>query len=122
MCRVFSWIPLGICARIEEARAALPMGKLVYSDDNIVVTRTDPSSGDVVVDRYYDVSPVDGLADSTTPYETVSLREMQGIWEAGKKLALRNISSTPRNLITWVDLDNDGVVDSGEQMAFQHVQ
>ena len=66
----------------------------------------------------YDVSPVDGLADSTTPYETVSLRQMQGIWEAGKKLALRDISSTPRNLITWVDLDNDGVVDSGEQMAF----
>lgn len=93
-------------------------GKLVYSDDNIVVTRTDPTSGDVVVDRYYDVSPADGLADSTTPYETVSLREMQGLWEAGKKLALRDISSTQRNLITWVDLDNDGVVDSGEQIAF----
>jgi len=93
-------------------------GKLVYSDDNIVVTRTDPASGEVVVDRYYDVSPADGLADSTTPYETVSLREMQGLWEAGKKLALRDISSAPRNLITWVDLDNDGVVDSGEQMAF----
>lgn len=93
-------------------------GKLVYGDDNIVVTRTDPSSGDVVVDRYADVSPADGKADSTTPYETVSLREMQGIWEAGKKLALRDISSSPRNLLTWVDLDNDGVVDSGEQMAF----
>ncbi|HEV8619404.1 MAG TPA: hypothetical protein VGQ79_00100, partial [Nitrospiraceae bacterium] len=93
-------------------------GKLVYSDDNIVVTRTDPSSGDVVVDRYADVSPADGLADSTTPYETVTLREMQGIWEAGKKLALRDISSSPRNLFTWVDLDNDGVVDSGEQQAF----
>lgn len=93
-------------------------GKLVYGDDNIVVTRTDATSGDVVVDRYYDVNPVDGVADSVTPYETVSLREMQGIWEAGKKLALRDISSSPRNLITWVDLDNDGVVDSGEQMAF----
>jgi len=93
-------------------------GKLVYGDDNIVVTRTDASSGDVVVDRFADVSPADGLADSTTPYETVSLREMQGIWEAGKKLALRDISSSPRNLITWVDVDNDGVVDSGEQMAF----
>src|ERR1051325_11024826 len=93
-------------------------GKLVYSADNIVVTRTDPSSGDVVVDRYYDVSPVDGLADSATPYETVSCCEMQGIWEAGKKLALRDISSSPRNLITWIDLDNDGVVDANEQMAF----
>lgn len=95
-----------------------PDGKLVYSDDNIVVTKTDPTSGDVVVERYADVNPVDGLADSTTPYETVSLREMQGIWEAGKKLALRDIVSAPRNLITWVDLDNDGVVDTNEQMAF----
>ena len=43
---------------------------------------------------------------------------MQGIWEAGKKLALRDLTASPRNLITWVDADNDGVVDSGEQMAF----
>ena len=104
--------------REDRSGSGAADGKLVYSDDNIVVTRTDPTSGDVVVDRYDDVSPADGLADSTTPYETVSLREMQGLWEAGKKLALRDISSTPRNLITWVDLNNNGVVDSGEQMAF----
>jgi type IV pilus assembly protein PilY1 len=110
--------PFGNLREDRGGSGGAPDGKLVYSDDNIVVTRTDPSSGDVVVDRYADVSPADGLADSTTPYETVSLRQMQGIWEAGKKLALRDISSTPRNLITWVDLDNDGVVDSGEQLAF----
>lgn len=95
-----------------------PDGKLVYSDDNIVKTVLDSSSGSVVVQRFLDVSPMDGLADSTIPYETVSLREMQGIWEAGKKLANRDIASSPRNLITWVDLDNDGVVDTNEQMAF----
>ncbi len=94
-----------------------PDGKLVYTDDNIVQTRMDTASGDVKVDRFVDANG-DGLADSTTPYETVGLREMQGIWEAGKKLALRDISSSPRNLITWVDTDNDGVVDSGEQIAF----
>lgn len=95
-----------------------PDGKLVYDQDNIVKTAIDPISGTVVVQRFLDVSPMDGLADSTTPYEIVSLREMQGIWEAGKKLALRDPVSTPRNLITWVDLDNDGVVDTNEQMAF----
>ncbi len=110
--------PFGNLREDRGGAGGVPDGKLVYSDDNIVVTRTDPSSGDVVVDRYVDVSPMDGLADSVTPYETVSLREMQGIWEAGKKLALRDIASSPRNLITWIDLDNDGVVDSGEQMAF----
>jgi type IV pilus assembly protein PilY1 len=94
-----------------------PDGRLVYTDDNIVQTRLDAATGDVKVDRFVDADG-DGRADSTTPYESVGLREMQGIWEAGKKLALRDISSQPRNLITWVDLDNDGVVDSGEQMAF----
>jgi len=93
-------------------------GKLVYSDDNIVRTVLDSASGSVVVQRFHDTSPMDGMADSTVPYETVSLREMQGIWEAGKILAKRDIASSPRNLITWVDLDNDGVVDTNEQMAF----
>ena len=93
-------------------------GKLVYADDNIVSTRFDSVTGDVMVDRFLDVSPSDGRADSTAPYESVALREMQGVWEAGKKLALRDISTSPRNLITWVDTDNDGVVDSGEQMSF----
>ncbi|HMF84721.1 MAG TPA: hypothetical protein VK598_00040, partial [Nitrospiraceae bacterium] len=109
--------PFGNLREDRSAGGGPADGKLVYSDDNIVVTRTN-SDGDVLVDRYADVSPVDGLADSTTPYETVTLRDMQGMWEAGKKLALRDISASPRNLITWVDLDNDGVVDSGEQMAF----
>src|SRR4029077_2699511 len=113
------WVdPFGNLREDRGGAGGAADGKLVYSDDDIVVTRTDPTSGDVVVDRYADVSPADGLADSTTPYQTVSLREMQGIWEAGKNLALRDISSTPRNLITWVDLNNNGVVDSGEQMAF----
>jgi type IV pilus assembly protein PilY1 len=110
--------PFGNLREDRGGSGGAPDGKLVYSDDNIVVTRTDPATDDVVVDRYYDVSPADGQADSTTPYETVSLRQMQGIWEAGKRLALRDISSSPRNLITWVDLNNNGVVDSGEQMAF----
>jgi type IV pilus assembly protein PilY1 len=109
--------PFGNLREDRSAGGGPADGKLVYDQDNIVVTRTN-SDGDVLVDRYADVSPVDGLADSTTPYETVTLRDMQGLWEAGKKLALRDISASPRNLITWVDLDNDGVVDSGEQMAF----
>ena len=69
-------------------------GKLVYTDDNIVQTRLDTASGDVKVDRFVDADG-DGKADSTTPYETVGLREMQGIWEAGKKLALRDLTGKP---------------------------
>lgn len=91
--------------------------KLVYTDDNIIQFRLDTTTGDVLVDRYAD-SNGDGKADSTSPYETVALRETQGLWEAGRSLALRDLSASPRNIITWVDTDNDGVVDSGEQIAF----
>ncbi|MGH7251939.1 MAG: pilus assembly protein, partial [Nitrospiraceae bacterium] len=43
-------------------------------------------------------------------------KEIQGIWEGGKQLAL--MAASARNLLTWVDTDNDGVVDAGEQIPF----
>ena len=62
-------------------------GRLIYSLDKIVRTRFDTATNNVFVDRYHD-SDGDGKADSVTPYETIGLREMKGIWEAGKRLAL----------------------------------
>ena len=90
-------------------------GRLIYNQDKIVKTRFDTATNNVLVDRYHD-NDGDGKADSTTPYETIGLREMQGIWEAGKRLAL--MASANRTILTWVDLDNDGLVDSGEQLPF----
>lgn len=90
-------------------------GRLVYNQDKIVRTRFDVATNNVYVDRYHDADG-DGKADSTTPYESIGLRDMTGIWEAGKRLALTSPAS--RTLLTWVDLDNDGVVDTGEEMAF----
>jgi type IV pilus assembly protein PilY1 len=90
-------------------------GRLIYTLDKIVRTRFDTATNNVLVDRYHD-SDGDGKTDSTTPYETIGLREMNGIWEAGKRLALT--SPANRTLLTWVDLDNDGLVDSGEQLDF----
>ena len=90
-------------------------GRLIYNQDKIVRTRFDSATNNVFVDRYHD-NDGDGKADSTTPYETVGLREMNGIWEAGERLALT--APANRTLLTWVDLDNDGVVDSGEQLDF----
>ncbi len=101
-----------------------PDGKLVYTDDNIVVTELDPISGDVIVRGYAD-GDGDGKADDPGYYATprtggtvTSLRNMQGIWEAGKKLAKRDLAAKPRNLFTWVDLNNDGIVTASEQIAF----
>lgn len=83
-------------------------GRLVYQSDYIIRTRTDSATGDVLVDRYVDADG-DGRADAATPLMTVGLREVKGIWEAGRQLALT--ASSARKILTWVDRDNDGVVD-----------
>ena len=90
-------------------------GRLIYSLDKIVRTRFDSATNNVLVDRFHD-NDGDGKADSVTPYETIGLREMKGIWEAGKRLALT--AAANRTVLTWVDTDNDGVVDSGEEIPF----
>jgi type IV pilus assembly protein PilY1 len=95
-------------------------GKLVYENDYIVKTRYDnnPNSltyGTVLVDKYGDANG-DGFADdSTTPtISGLALKDILPFWEGGKQLA--NLASSARNLLTWVDIDNDGLVDAGEEM------
>lgn len=90
-------------------------GRLVYQNDNIIRTRFDSSTNSVKVDEYQDTDG-DGMADSTTPFETVGLTQVKPIWEAGRRLALTSPSS--RNILTWVDGNNNGVVDSGEFISF----
>ncbi len=90
-------------------------GRLVYDQDYIVQTKFDSATGSVLVDRFRDVSPADGKPDTVLPFETVPLTDIQSIWEAGKILAER---TTRRTILTWVDKDNDGFVDSGEEVEF----
>lgn len=96
-------------------------GKLVNKDDMIITTRYEdnPSSvnyGKVLVNKYLDADG-DGAADSTTPtIADQQLKDIKPIWEAGKRLALT--SSASRKLVTWVDLNNNKVVDPNEQMDF----
>lgn len=94
-----------------------PDGRHVYKDDDIIQTRLDPITNSVLVDCFKDDNE-DGVPDTTAPYQTIPLNQVQGLWEAGKQLTLRNLSSDPRNIITWVDKNNDGIVTSDEQMAF----
>ena len=96
-------------------------GKLTYDQDLIVTTRYDndpasPTYQKVLVDKFADTSPADGVADSTTPTFTGDLRSIQPIWEAGKELALA--TSASRKVLTWVDTNNDGIVGSTEQIEF----
>lgn len=95
-------------------------GVLNYQQDLIVTSRYDnnpasPTYQKVLVDKFADLNG-DGVADSTTPTITTDLKSIKPIWEAGKELALT--SSASRKILTWVDADNDGIVDPPEQIAF----
>ena len=96
-------------------------GVLDYKNDLIITTRFDnnpasPTYRKVLVDKYVDLNG-DGVADSTTP--TIlgdDLKSIKPIWEAGAELA--NTASSARRILTWVDPNNNGVVDPSEQIDF----
>ncbi len=91
-------------------------GRLVYEEDQIVRTRFDAVSNQVLVDRYNDAD-ADGLPDTTSPVgAAVELRRANSIWEAGERLA--NMNHANRNIYTWIDEDNDKVVDAAERIQF----
>lgn len=96
-------------------------GVLNYQQDRIVTTRYDndpasPTYQKVLVDKYDDLNG-DGQADSSTPVVLgADLKSIIPVWEAGKELALA--SSASRKILTWVDTNNDGIVDPSEQMDF----
>lgn len=97
-------------------------GRLVLNQDYIIKTRYDTGTSDVKVDRYKDDGSApgsiagDGIADTTAPFETVGLKDVKNIWEAGKRLALTDPSA--RKILTWIDKNGNGVVDGTEQMSF----
>ena len=131
-----------------------PDGKLVLIHDCIVKFRLDtnptsPNFNSVVVDRFKDDGSApgsvagDGIADTTTPFQTVALStggvsNVQPIWEGGRRLALLtpgatcegstawpisgNMSqggNTCRRILTWADFDNDGLVSISERVEFR---
>lgn len=103
-------------------------GRLVYGEDDIVQLRYDSASEEVKVERYKDVSPADGKADSpTSPYYSANLKDttVAPLWEAGDKLADLSPDSTCttaqagvtcRQVLTWLDTNDDGAISSGETM------
>ncbi len=100
-----------------------PDGKLVLEHDCIIKTRLDATTNDVKVDRFQDLNG-DGGADTTLPFETVSLKDIKPIWEAGTRLAyltpgtascsLPNAGISCRRILSWVDNNFDKVAASSE--------
>ena len=100
--------------------------KLDYKNDRIVKTRFDTAANLVKVDKFEDLNG-DGLPDDKNSDGVVKypedcnpcnglLSDILPIWEAGKQLALKDAST--RTILTWVDSDHDGIVDTGEQIPF----
>ena len=95
--------------------------RLVYDEDPIIENCVDSGLNAKFI-RYPDTNgngkKDDSISTPNCDSDGVDIRSMNAVWEAGKKLALRDIAAKPRKLFTWVDLDNDGIVDSGEQIPF----
>jgi type IV pilus assembly protein PilY1 len=103
-----------------------PDGRLVLEQDCIVKIRYDSSTAEVKVDRYVDANG-DGMPDSTTPLDTILLKDLQPIWEAGNRLAYTDPGDscsssqagvTCRRILTWMDTNGDKFVQSAEVMEF----
>ncbi len=90
-------------------------GALTPTADRIVETFFDPNSQETKIRRWA-VDPSTG--QRTGAAEIVGLRDISPIWEAGKRLALRDLGTAPRTIKTWVDSNNNGVVDAGEFIDF----
>ncbi len=75
-------------------------GKQILTEDKIIIF--DNTTGKI--NRYGD-SDGDGVPDGTP--EEISLDAISPIWEAGKKLAERDVSASPRNIYTFVDANED---------------
>jgi type IV pilus assembly protein PilY1 len=90
---------------------------LSLTDDYIIKFYVD-TDGHTVMDRYHDINGNGVVDQSKTGHalyvDTVQISGITPIWEAGKKLALRDDTSDARTIYTFVDADNDGTVDSGE--------
>jgi len=104
-----------------------PDGKLVLEHDCIIKLRFDTSTNEVKVDRYQDQNG-DGAADPTTPVQTVLLKDISPIWEAGGRLAYLDPGTncpsdqagvTCRRILTWTDTNNDKRVASSETIEFK---
>jgi type IV pilus assembly protein PilY1 len=95
--------------------------------DKIVEIFTDEDTGDTKVKRYtshylYNASNGDTdacmVADCSTIAEEVFLEEIVPLFEVGKRLAERDLSALPRSLYTYLDKNQNNVVDSGEWVTF----
>ncbi|MCG6945358.1 MAG: hypothetical protein LJE87_08415 [Deltaproteobacteria bacterium] len=92
----------------------VPNGILDLGVDPIVSFFYDENSGETTFQRRL-VSPADIYGTGSSP-TTHPLTELSPLWEAGETLATRDLSTKPRSIFTFVDLDNDGEIDGNHSL------
>jgi type IV pilus assembly protein PilY1 len=92
----------------------IPDGILNLGVDPIVTFFYDETSGETTFKRRA-VSSTDIYGTGSSP-TTHPLNELSPLWEAGDALASRDLSTKPRTIYTFVDLDNDGEVDGNHTL------
>lgn len=84
--------------------------------DKVITYFVESSSGDTKIKRFA-VSAGDPYPDvDTDPYETVELDEITAVWQAGRRLAERDADD--RKIFTYIDKDDDDVVDEASADPF----
>ncbi len=96
-----------------------------YATDRIVTLSFDPISNSTVIQRY---TSSDNGVTLTADGGRVDLTDLKPVWDARKRLmevsnvtSQRNytaLTNTGRHILTWLDANNNGNVDSGEEQPF----
>jgi type IV pilus assembly protein PilY1 len=92
--------------------------KLLYEQDNIIQFYFDDEKGTRVRRNY--VSAGQPYGDGTWDETNISMNDVRSMWEAGKKLALRDINTHPRNVYTTLDGVSLTDFDPGQASTFQN--
>ncbi|MFH1092353.1 MAG: hypothetical protein V1742_12370, partial [Pseudomonadota bacterium] len=89
---------------------------LDIATDKVITYFVDSSSGDTKIKRFA-VTSSDPYPDvDTDAYETVELDEITAVWQAGRRLSER--SADDRKIFTYIDKDDDDVVDESVDDPF----
>ncbi len=96
-----------------------------YSTDQVVTLSFDPASSSTVIQRY---TSSDNGVTLTPDGSTADLTSLAPVWDARERLTeINNITSqrnytaltnTGRHILTWLDANNNGRVDAGEEQPF----
>jgi type IV pilus assembly protein PilY1 len=92
--------------------------KLVYEEDPIIRFYHEEERGTRVKRDF--VSSNLPYGDGNFEETNIALRDMQSLWEAGKKLALRDLTASPRKCYTTLDRINLVEFDPDKAAAFQY--